>query len=36
MKPKNKKTNISKRASRLLPLAIITANLLNPGTPWRD
>jgi hypothetical protein len=36
MKQKVKKAELKSKASRLLPMAIILAGLLNPGTPWRD
>lgn len=36
MKRKNKKSEPNNKASQLLPAAIILADLLNPGTPWRD
>jgi hypothetical protein len=36
MKNKNKKSSGRNLSSRLTPLAIILAEFLNPGTPWRD
>jgi hypothetical protein len=36
MKQKAKKSEAKFQTSRLLPMAIILAGLLNPGTPWRD
>jgi hypothetical protein len=36
MKQRTKKSEAKFKASRLLPMAIILAGLLNPGTPWRD
>jgi hypothetical protein len=36
MKRKNKKLEAQNKTSQILPTAIILADLLNPGTPWRD
>lgn len=36
MTKKTKKMTATKRSESALPLAVILAGLLNPGTPWRD